>query len=117
MNQSTRITLCLFVLLVLSGLTFFAVTGTAQDEPPADEPAEVQEDNGLIEVSEDGAQLDPPVQADQIPVGAWFCDMGTVHYASLSEGDGSCPVCGMFLKQKADPETQPAETGHEGHGH
>ncbi len=116
MKNSTRSTLGLVAFLAMGTLTLSAITVTAQDEPPADEPAEVQEAEGLIEVSEEGAELDPPATSDQIPVGAWHCDMGgSVHYAALTEGDGACPICGMFLTQKA--EAEPPPTGHEGHGH
>ena len=52
-----------------------------------------------IEVSAQGAKIDPPVAKDKIPVGAYFCDMGTVYYARMDKGDGKCPECGMMLKQ------------------
>lgn len=54
-----------------------------------------------VEVADDGNEFDPMVSADQIPEGAWHCDMnGEVHYAAMEKGDGECPVCGMDLVQK-----------------
>lgn len=47
-----------------------------------------------------GKKFDPPVRAEQIPEGAWYCDMGSVHYARLEKGDGACPLCHMRLKRK-----------------
>lgn len=66
---------------------------------------------GMVELTAEGAQFDPPVSVDQIPDGAWMCLMGTVHYASLEQGDGSCPVCGMHLTQKTSGEAE--ETDHQ----
>lgn len=54
----------------------------------------------MVEVSAEGTTFDPPVQPAQIPDGAWYCDMGTVHYASMSQGDGRCPLCHMHLVHK-----------------
>jgi YHS domain-containing protein len=51
----------------------------------------------MVEVSADGSRYEPPVAKSRIPDGAWICDMGTVHYASLSEG--TCPICNMRLTQ------------------
>ena len=53
-----------------------------------------------VEVSAEGAEFDPPVQAEQLPDDVWYCDMGTVHYARGEEGDGTCPLCNMKLKHK-----------------
>jgi hypothetical protein len=53
-----------------------------------------------VEVSMNGSEFDPPVQISQIPAGAWYCDMGTVHYAQLTRGDGLCRKCGMSLSQR-----------------
>ncbi|MEN8164504.1 MAG: hypothetical protein ABFS37_10280 [Acidobacteriota bacterium] len=53
-----------------------------------------------VEVTAEGTVFDVPVQPEQIPDGAWYCDMGTVHYAQLDEGEGTCPTCGMQLVQK-----------------
>ncbi|MFW6053839.1 MAG: hypothetical protein ACOC9J_03410, partial [Persicimonas sp.] len=78
------------------------------DEPKADEATPV-------DVPEDGKKFDPPVEKAQIPDGAWFCDMGTVHYAQMKEGDGTCPECGMKLKQMAAGGEE--EDPHAGHDH
>lgn len=50
-----------------------------------------------VDVAIAGSRFDPPVSKDRIPAGNWICDMGTVHYASQDHGDGTCPICGMFL--------------------
>ena len=55
--------------------------------------------SGLVEVAADGTRFDPPVAKDRVPTGTWICDMGTVHYASQEQGDGSCPICGMHLAE------------------
>lgn len=77
---------------------------TAVDEavqaPTAVEPVTLE----IVEVAPEGTKFDPPVEVAQIPVGAWYCDMGTVHYARMDQGDGKCPICGMNLVQKVAPE-------------
>lgn len=53
-----------------------------------------------VQLAAEGQKFDPPVARAAIPAGAWYCDMGTVHYARPEEGDGICPLCKMKLKQK-----------------
>jgi len=53
-----------------------------------------------VEVTAEGTELEPPITADRLPAGVWYCDMGTVHYARRTQGDGKCPRCGMTLTQK-----------------
>lgn len=78
---------------------------------------------GKVQVSAAGTNFDPPVQKAQIPDGAWYCDMGTVHFARMDKGDETCPRCKMKLHlmggavPKADSGEVPAPTGHEGHEH
>jgi Cu(I)/Ag(I) efflux system membrane fusion protein len=64
----------------------------------------------VVEVPEGGKKFEPPVSAERIPEGAWYCPMDDVHWAQPSEGDGECPVCGMHLKEKGQEEK-----GHEHH--
>lgn len=71
-----------------------------------------QTETGLVELDESGSQFDPPIEANQVPPDAWFCDMGTVHYASMNEGDGSCPVCGMSLTQQSSSAPSDEPDGH-----
>ena len=72
---------------------------------------------GLAPLPPGGEQFDPPIEASAVPQGAWYCAMGTVHYARPEKGDGSCPVCGMSLTQKgATPEGSLGD-GHQGHDH
>jgi hypothetical protein len=56
---------------------------------------------GKVTVEADGSKFDPAVPVEQMPDGAWACVMGgTVHYASMEEGDGKCDICKMkLLKQ------------------
>lgn len=110
-------------------LTLAACGGPATEQPaqPAADPVAVNvapEPLPIIEVSAEGTELDPAVQVEQIPDGAWYCDMGTVHYARAEQGDGSCPICGMDLVQKqaavteeSEELTPEAEQAHEDHGH
>ena len=77
---------------------------THADETPADAPdnqAAQLAGPKTVEVGKTGSKFDPPVDKSQIPDGAWMCDMGTVHYASLEKGAGKCPICTMPLVQKS----------------
>jgi hypothetical protein len=102
------------------------VEGEADKADEADEAAEGDkaEEKALaqVEVPKEGKKFDPVVEAEQMPAGAWYCDMGTVHYASMDKGDGSCPECGMKLKQKAGGDEAAGEKAaevdpHAGHNH
>ena len=55
-----------------------------------------------VEVSQAGEKFDPPIDVSAIPDGAWYCDMGTAHYARSEEGDGVCPLCKMKLKKAGE---------------
>lgn len=58
--------------------------------------------DGKVRVAEDGTKFDPPVAAEKLPDEAWACVMGgKVHYASMTKGNGKCPLCGMNLVQHA----------------
>ena len=63
----------------------------------ADEKPAAKETAASATVAKDGTNFDPPVAQTKIPPGAWYCNMGTVHYARLDEGDSKCPRCGMKL--------------------
>lgn len=82
----------------------------AEEAPAAEAPAA----DGAVEVAAAGTKFDPPVKKDQIPEGAWFCDMGTVHYAQMDEGE-KCPDCGMKLVVKKG--THKADDAHAEDGH
>lgn len=56
---------------------------------------------GIVTVAAEGTRFEPAVRVDQVPAGAWYCEMGTVHYARMTEGDATCGICGMKLKHKA----------------
>jgi len=68
-----------------------------------DESGESPQNAELVDVPDDGTKYKPSVKAEQIPEGAWHCNMnGKVHYAALNKGDGECPVCGMDLLEKGN---------------
>ncbi len=75
-----------------------------------DDEAEAEAELEMVEVAADGTEFDPPVEKEQIPDDAWICDMGTVHYAQMEEGDGTCPLCNMDL-------VAIGEAGDDGHAH
>jgi len=93
-----------------------ATTEKAAETAPAETTAEKAKDSDTVEVTKEGAKIDPPVAIARIPDGAYYCDMGTVHYARMEEGDGKCALCGMKLEHKGGEE-KAAETGHENHDH
>ena len=97
-----------YLLVVVAAVAL--VSCSAQE--PAEQPVEVVAveeaaagqitviDLEIVEVTAEGTVFEVPVQIEQIPEGAWFCDMGTAHYAQLEEGEGTCPTCGMKLVHK-----------------
>jgi len=85
-----------------------------EPEKPAEAPAP------MVTVTAEGTTFDPPVKPEQIPAGAWYCDMGTVEFARLEKGDGKCPACGMMLREKTADGAAAGEEkhdDHEGHEH
>lgn len=106
-------------ILMILGLIFSvmacgqqATEETTQATEPVVEPAPpelAEEALEPVEVTAEGTTFDPPVEVAQLPDGAWYCDMGTVHYARMDEGDGRCPTCDMDLVQKV-AEVVPEET-------
>lgn len=99
--------------------------GEAEEGEPEDEEEADEEDPAeKVEVAKGGTEFDPAVEPEQLPDGAWYCDMGTVHWAGMDKpDDGKCPVCGMKLKQ-FDPETRAEHEdsaveagGDHGHAH
>ena len=76
----------------------------APAEPPTAEPTAAPQAAAPVTVTEEGSKFDPAVAVAQLPAGAWYCDMGTVHWAAMkAPADGNCPLCGMKLKQ-LDPD-------------
>ena len=80
-----------------------------KDEGASKTPAKPASDKA--EVTKEGSKFDPPIAKSEVPEGAYYCDMGTVHYARMEEGDGKCPLCGMKLVHKGPG----AKDGHD-HG-
>jgi len=105
-----RLVLCLSFLLVGCGSAeapdatspppIPQASGEAGQQTQSAAAAQGAADPASVELEPGGTTFEPPVQPEQIPEGAWYCDMGTVHYARPDEGDGSCPVCGMKLVQR-----------------
>ncbi len=79
-------------------------TQSEESEAEVTESSEAAEEQDLpmVEVADDGTEFDPPVEKEQIPDGAWICDMRTVHYAQMEEGDAKCPLCNMDLVPHGD---------------
>lgn len=102
----------ILVLVIATSLALWSCGGA---EPPAPEPeAEAptvdvvtEVELPMVEVAAEGSEFDPPIEVAQLPDGVWYCDMGTVHYASLQPGE--CPLCGMDLVQKAPEGETPAD--------
>ena len=59
--------------------------------------------DAVASVAAKGTNFDPPIGKDRVPASAWYCDMGTVHYAQMDKGDAICPRCKMRLLQKGAP--------------
>jgi hypothetical protein len=73
-------------------------SGASSSAAPAEAPVMAGK-KAPVDVPADGKRFEPPAEKAQMPDGAWICDMGTVHYARMTPGDGECPVCGMKLVQ------------------
>ena len=93
-------------LVTIVGLTVCGCCKTQPASTPSEAATKVTATDeavvpaSLVTVTEEGVRFDPPVAKAQIPKGAWYCDMGTVHYAQSGEGDATCPMCKMTLKHK-----------------
>jgi hypothetical protein len=85
--------------ILLTGLALATALAACQD---ADAPAPPAAPVARIAVTPQGQEIKPPAPKEAIPPGAWYCDMGTVHYARGEKGDGKCPLCHMPLTQKHD---------------
>ena len=102
------------------------------DEAAGDEEAEAKKEDkaeeakklAKVEVPKEGKKFDPAIQAEQLPAKAFYCDMGTVHWAGMQKPEGGkCPECNMALKQY-DPAAHAAKKkeaveakGDHGHDH
>ena len=93
--KSTMTTLTTALSAVLLCAALFTA-GCAKQEPVKAAGAAVAA-APMVEVAAEGTNFEPPVAKSQIPAGAWYCDMGTVHFARTEEGDGKCPRCSMKL--------------------
>lgn len=133
--------LCLALALTAFGCDKKQAEEPAQDEANAEAPAEEAAEEAeapaeekaegdkieadelkKVEVAKAGQKFDPAVQAEQLPAGAWYCDMGTVHWAAMEKPEGGkCPECNMALKQldpgKLAEQKANAVEAKEDHGH
>lgn len=99
MNQTYLRTFVLTAAAVIvSGVQFSCTKASAEGTGAAS--ATAQANLAPVEVPADGKEFKPPVCAEQLPSGAWYCDMGTVHWAQMKEGAHTCPICKMDLKKK-----------------
>lgn len=92
----------------------------AEAEPKEEaKEEEAAKDLEKVEVAKAGTKFDPAVQAEQMPAGAWYCDMGDVHWAAMEKPEsGKCPECNMALKQYDATElAAQKEKAVEAHGH
>ena len=89
-------------LVVAMLMAFFAMACDSKPPaPPAETPkAEAPKAGGDMALTAEGKKYDPPIKPDALPDGAWYCDMGTVHYARSEKGDNTCPICKMKLTEK-----------------
>lgn len=135
--------LCLALALTAFGCDNKKAEAPAQDEANAEAPAEEAEEKAeapaegeakgdkaeakkeelaQVEVAKAGQKFDPAIQAEQLPAGAWYCDMGTVHWAATEKPEGGkCPECNMDLKQhdpgKLAEQKEKAVEAKDDHGH
>jgi hypothetical protein len=82
-------------------------SNTSATEPAVQAPT--TETVETVEVPAGGVEFDPAMPKEKIPDRAWYCDMGTVHYAAMEKQDGMCPVCGMELAHKGAPDEDARE--------
>ena len=128
----TIIPITLFVSLFALGCDKPAEQPPTEPPPSAEAPAETPpvveapaEVGAKVELAAAGQKFDPAIQPEQLPDAAWYCDMGTVHWAASDKpADGKCPECAMVLKEysaaglaqqkeQAVEEKPHAEDGHE----
>ena len=107
-----------YPLLVVATLAVLLMIGCAgeQTEKAAEEPAppaetETAVETAVVEVAPTGSEFEPAIEVDRLPPGAWYCDMGTTHYARLEKSEDPCPVCGMTLVEKTVAEPEETEAG------
>jgi len=109
-----------WLLVPTTALTLaLSVTACKKDEAsgkPVDTKSELAtakapQKGTIASVTPEGTKFDPALTKDQVPEGAWMCDMGSVHYAASDKGDGQCRVCSMDLVQKSAEPAKPEPAG------
>lgn len=102
-----KITMMVLLAACLALITFGCskTADTAVDasaSPVAQTDATATPSGDKVEVSADGSKFEPAVSVDKIPDEAWACVMDkTVHYATMTKGEGKCKICKMKLVQHA----------------
>lgn len=70
-------------------------------------PMATKGSDGAWSIAPTGSKFEPPIQIAAVPDQAWYCDMGTVHYAQSQAGDKTCKLCKMKLKHKSNDAKAP----------
>lgn len=78
-------------------------------------PIATKGQDGKWSIAATGSRFEPPIQIAAVPDKAWYCDMGTVHYAQSQAGDKTCKLCKMKLKHKNGAAQNAG--GHQGAEH
>lgn len=121
------------LILALMSLSLLACEPSSQANTPASDPGketatsttpqttptqkEKSPQAAKAKVSAQGTTFKPPITVAEVPMGAYYCEMGqTVHYARGEQGDGKCALCGMKLTHQMNEAADPTE-GHDGHSH
>ena len=123
MRRFAFLLMIVVALAVLAGCGQKAAEQAGQAAGETAAPAEQQAEHAMpgmvetVEVAAEGTEFDPPVPVEALPDGAWYCEMnGKSHYARMSEGDGKCASCGMFLKHKMAHSEEGEGAGEHEHG-
>jgi ABC-type transport system substrate-binding protein len=102
----------ILTLLLLSSfaLTVLGCTQPSDSGDPSTQvsatPASATPSADKVTVEATGTNFDPAVPKEQLPDEAWACVMGgTVHYATLTKGDGKCARCKMDLHEGVASKT------------
>ena len=98
----TQLALCLALLIAACDGGSSTPSTPSTSTPPAKPALETVAPpaSGPVALTAAGVKIDPPAALDQLPDGAWYCDMGTAHFGATEKNDGKCPLCGMDLQHK-----------------
>ena len=101
-NAATR-----YVLALVATVAIGAAACQSKDTEPDPAPAAAEapetaapEAVETVTLPREGKVFNPAIARAEVPEDAWYCDMGTVHFARPQKEDGLCPVCDMALVHK-----------------